>query len=74
MSVFLISANVLLWVWQIRRFRGKRANVRDKVIVYSLYTIALGLCIMLAENWIIPDILRPFISLLRQVNRLLGYG
>ncbi|NOU78127.1 hypothetical protein GC101_04455 [Paenibacillus sp. LMG 31459] len=74
MSVFLISANVLLWAWQIRRFRGKRANVRDKVIVYSLYAIALGLGIMLAENWIIPDLLRPFISLLGQVNRLFGTG
>ncbi|MBW4083032.1 hypothetical protein [Paenibacillus sp. S150] len=74
MNVFLISANVLLWIWQIRQFRGKRGNVRDKVLVYGLYALALGLCIMSAKNWIVPDLLRPFISLLQQLNRVLGLG
>lgn len=72
MNVFLITLNVLLWIWQFREFRKKRENIRDKALVYCLYAIALSLMIMSAKNWIMPDLLRPFIRLLQQVHRLLG--
>ncbi|ETT57699.1 hypothetical protein C173_31536 [Paenibacillus sp. FSL R7-277] len=65
MSAFLISVNVLLWMWQFSRFRKKRGSLREKTLVYALYAVALGLNIISAKDGFTPDLLRPFINLLQ---------
>ncbi|WP_340024325.1 hypothetical protein MHI24_04250 [Paenibacillus sp. FSL K6-1096] len=65
MSVFLISVNVLLWMWQFGRYRRKQGGLREKVLVHMLYAVALGLLIVLATDGFTPDLLRPFIKLLQ---------
>lgn len=65
MNTFLISSNVLLWMWQFSRYRKKRGRLREKTLVYALYAIALGLNIVSAKDGFTPDMLRPFINLLQ---------
>ncbi|WP_405114453.1 hypothetical protein MHH28_10020 [Paenibacillus sp. FSL K6-1217] len=65
MNAFLISINVLLWMWQIGRFRKKRSRLREKTLVYVLYALALGLTMISAKDGFTPDLLRPFINLLQ---------
>ncbi|WP_238652890.1 hypothetical protein [Paenibacillus piscarius] len=68
MNVFLISVNVLLWMWQFGRYRRKRGSLREKILVHMLYALALALMIILAKDGFTPDLLRPFIHTLQQLK------
>lgn len=68
MNVFLISVNVLLWMWQLGRYHRKRGSLREKILVHTLYSVALGLMIILAKDGFTPDLLRPFIHTLQQLK------
>lgn len=65
MNAFLISTNVLLWMWQFSRYRKTRGRFREKTLVYALYALALGINIVSAKDGFTPDLLRPFINLLQ---------
>lgn len=74
MNLLIIVMTLLLWMWQWLNLHKQKKKLRDSLVTHGLYSCALFMNIVYEKKWIEPDLLRPYTTLLKMVNKALGIG